>query len=155
MTMRGVSVVGSVVMGCAGLVGAGAVAQTTRTLAPTVEVYKSPACGCCNKWVTHLRDAGFVVRATDLPDVSDIKTKYKVPGDLASCHTALVEGYVVEGHVPAGDIWRLVKERPKITGLAVPGMPEGSPGMEGPKPERYDVIAWGGGRSYVFATHRP
>jgi hypothetical protein len=144
-----------IVAGLVAMIGSWAAAQSGRTQPPTVEVYKSPTCGCCAKWMMHLQEAGFIVKATDVPEVSDIKTKYKVPVDLASCHTALVAGYVVEGHVPAADLWRLVKERPKIAGIAVPGMPEGSPGMEGPKPQPYDVIAWGDGRSFVFATHRP
>lgn len=144
-----------ILAGCLTLAVASVFAQPRQQNAPVVEVYKSPTCGCCAKWVTHLQEAGFVVNVTDVVDISDIKTKFKIPPDLASCHTAVVGGYVVEGHVPAADVRRLLKERPKIAGIAVPGMPEGSPGMEGPKPEAYSVIAWGGGRTSVFATYQP
>lgn len=121
-----------------------------------VHVYKSPTCGCCGKWVQHLRANGFTVRTTDVPNVDPIKRSNGVPGKLASCHTALVAGYVVEGHVPAEDLKRLLAERPKVAGLAVPGMPIGSPGMEGPNPERYRVMSFGGvDGTEVYATHGP
>ena len=124
--------------------------------APVVEVYKSPTCGCCVKWVAHLQQHGLTVRTTDVPDPSVIKMKVGVPGRLSSCHTALVDGYVVEGHVPAVDVLRLLKERPRVTGLAVPGMPEGSPGMEGPNPDAYDVFAFDpNGNVTMFASHGP
>ena len=114
----------SIIVAGAGLVGfrdgAGAI----------VQVYKSPSCGCCNAWISHLRDAGFEVEAHDVNDVSAIKRQSGVPRRLWSCHTALVEGYVIEGHTPAAEVVRLLAERPQITGLAVPGMPAGSPGME-------------------------
>ncbi len=103
----------------------------------------------------HLRQLGFTVKTIDLVDLGAIRLKYGVPRELASCHTALVGGYVVEGHVPANDVRRLLAERPRVTGIAVPGMPAGSPGMEGPQPEPYDTIAFGGGRTWVFARHRP
>ena len=123
--------------------------------APTIEVFKTPTCGCCTKWIDHLREAGFTVTAKDLPDVSAIKAANGVPAKLASCHTAIVEGYLVEGHVPAEDIRRLLRERPKVSGLAVPGMPIGSPGMEGHNPERYQVLSFGPEGVSVFATHGP
>jgi len=126
--------------------------------APTIEVFKTPTCGCCTKWIDHLREAGFTVTAKDLPDVSAIKAANGVPAKLASCHTAIVEGYVIEGHVPASDVRRLLTERPAVSGLAVPGMPMGSPGMEHPDPrlhEVYDVLSFGANGVKVFSTHRP
>jgi len=121
-----------------------------------VRVYKSPTCGCCGKWVEHLRAAGFVVEATNVADVNRYKLEYGVPRQLGSCHTATVGGYVVEGHVPAEDIIRLLNEKPDIVGIAVPGMPLGSPGMEAPNPERYETIAFdAAGNTTVFAVHDP
>lgn len=126
--------------------------------ATTIQVYKTPTCGCCTKWIDHLREAGFAVEATDLADLSRLKAENGVAHGLSSCHTALIEGYVLEGHVPASDIERLLAERPAITGLAVPGMPMGSPGMEHPDPQRheaYDVLAFGPEGTRVFASHTP
>ena len=120
-----------------------------------VHVYKSPTCGCCSKWIDHLRRNGFSVRATDVPDVTPIKLENGVPLRLASCHTAFAGGYIVEGHVPAEDLRRLLSERPAISGLAVPGMPIGSPGMEGPNPEHYKVLSFGEGGVTVFSEHGP
>ena len=120
-----------------------------------VHVYKSPTCGCCSKWIDHLRRNGFSVRATDVPDVTPIKLENGVPLRLASCHTAFAGGYIVEGHVPAEDLRRLLSERPAISGLAVPGMPIGSPGMEGPNPEHYKVLSFGAGGVTVFSEHGP
>ena len=123
---------------------------------PSIQVYKSRTCGCCNKWIDHVRAAGFGVAATDVDDVQPYKRQHGVPAQLGSCHTALVEGYVIEGHVPADDIIRLLRERPDVLGLAVPGMPMGSPGMEGPAAEPYDTVAFAAdGTTSVFATHRP
>jgi hypothetical protein len=110
--------------------------------AGVVTVYKSPTCGCCAKWVDHLRESGYQVEVRDTADVQPVKTAHGLPGHLASCHTALVGGYVVEGHVPADVIRRLLRERPAVAGIAVPGMPGGSPGMEGPRKDPYDVIAF-------------
>ena len=104
--------------------------QAPGVSAGEITVYKSPTCGCCNKWVSHLRDAGFKVNTINSDDLESIKLSAGVQPFLQSCHTALVDGYVVEGHVPASDIKRLLQERPAVTGLAVPGMPAGSPGME-------------------------
>ena len=121
-----------------------------------VTVYKDPTCGCCANWVQHLRQNGFAASAMDTPDMASVKDTHKVPASLRSCHTAVVEGFVIEGHVPAADIQRLLKERPKVAGLAVPGMPVGSPGMEGPNGKSYDVVAFDAtGRSRVFSTHMP
>ena len=132
---------------------AGATAQQKP---PMVEVYKSPTCGCCSAWVDHLRDQGFEVRTIETDKVDELKATHRIPRQVQSCHTALVSGYVVEGHVPAADVARLLKERPAIAGIAVPGMPVGSPGMEipGMKPQPFDVIAFGkDGSTRVFATH--
>ncbi len=109
---------------------------------PSAHVYKSPTCGCCAKWVTHLEAAGFAVTVEDVADMNEVKRRAGVPGDLASCHTAWIGDYVVEGHVPARVIQALLNEAPDVAGLAVPGMPIGSPGMEGRNPQPYDVIAF-------------
>ncbi len=122
----------------------------------TITVYKSPTCGCCTQWEKHLESHGFQVKSRVVPDVTPVKIENGIPSRLASCHTAFVAGYVVEGHVPAEDVKRLLREKPAIAGLAVPGMPIGSPGMEGPNPVVYDVLAFDSdGRVEVFSTHRP
>ena len=124
--------------------------------APVIEVWKSRTCGCCVGWVRHVEAAGFTVKVNDLDDVAPVKQRLKVPPELSSCHTAVVDGYVVEGHVPADSIVRLLKLKPAVTGIYVPGMPIGSPGMEGPNAETYDVVAIGkDGEQTVFATHGP
>lgn len=121
---------------------------------PVVEVYKSSTCGCCSKWVAHLEEHGFAVKATDVPNINRVKEIVGVPEGVASCHTAIVDGYVIEGHVPAEDVRRLLADRPPIAGLAVPGMPLGSPGMEGPNPQPYDVIGFDeDGELTRFASH--
>lgn len=139
---------------------AAAVGRTERdpdgAALPVVDVYKNPTCGCCAKWVEHLRDHGFTVRTADTTDLARLRASHGVPQHVASCHTALVDGYVLEGHVPAGDVQRLLEERPAIAGLAVPGMPTGSPGMEVPgvKAQPYNVMAFRtDGSTRVFATH--
>lgn len=122
----------------------------------TIAVYKTPTCGCCTKWIEHLEAEGFDVEATDLSDLSELKATHGVPANLASCHTALVDGYVIEGHVPASDIARLLQDRPAVAGLAVPEMPLGSPGMEHPDPTRhqpYQVMSFGKDGVAVFAEH--
>jgi hypothetical protein len=123
----------------------------------TVHVYKSPTCGCCQKWVDHLKSHGFKVDVSNVPDVQPVKRALGVPPAASSCHTAVVDGYFIEGHVPAEDVSRLLAERPKdVVGLAVPGMPVGSPGMEGPNAERYAVMAVRkDGKLTVFADHAP
>ena len=124
--------------------------------AVTAVVYKSPTCGCCVKWIRHLEAGGLEVESVNVRDVSAIKSKHGVPTRLASCHTALIDGYVVEGHVPVEDVKRLLDERPDVIGLAVPRMPIGSPGMEGPNPEPYDVLSFdASGATRVFASHHP
>lgn len=123
-------------------------------VAAEITVYKSPQCGCCSKWIEHLEADGFTVKTEETADMSKVKSEFGIPSELVSCHTAMVDGYLVEGHVPAETIRRLLAERPEIAGLAVPGMPTGSPGMEGPNPQPYDVIAFdteGGQR--VFESH--
>jgi hypothetical protein len=105
-----------------------------------IDVYKSATCGCCGKWIEHLRANGFEVRAHDVPESAEYRGRYGVPDNLGSCHTATVAGYAIEGHVPAREIRRLLVERPKMQGLAVPGMPKGSPGMEGSGSDPYDVL---------------
>lgn len=132
----------------------GAASTLPAQAAETVEVYKSPYCGCCGKWVEHLRQVGFEVRTHDVNDVPGARKQLGMPDQLGSCHTAKVAGYVVEGHVPAADIQRLIKEKPKAIGLAVPSMPPGSPGMEGPKPMPYNtLLVRNGGDTEVFAKH--
>lgn len=123
---------------------------------PLVKVWKTPTCGCCGKWVRHMQAAGFRVEVTDVANVDPIKTANGLPLHLASCHTALVDGYVIEGHVPASDVRRLLKERPDIVGLTAPGMPPGSPGMDVPGSPPYDVLSLDkDGRTAVYATHDP
>ena len=131
-------------------------AWAQRDQKPTIDVYKTSTCGCCHIWVEHLRSSGFTVRTTDVEDLSAIKARHGVPSKLQSCHTGVVDGYVVEGHVPAADIQKMLKERPKVAGLAVPGMPIGSPGMEvkGVTPQPFDVMAFEkSGTSSVYASH--
>lgn len=122
---------------------------------PVVRVWKSPTCGCCSMWVQHMRDAGFEVQVEDVADVTPIKVEHGVQPPLQSCHTALVEGYALEGHVPADDVLRLLEERPEVAGLAVPGMPVGAPGMEmGGRVDPYKVLAFQrDGSSTVWSSH--
>lgn len=121
--------------------------------APVIAVKKDPWCGCCTGWALHLEQAGFSVDVENIEEMEKVKDALSVPADLRSCHTATVDGYVIEGHVPAEAITALLEDRPKITGLAVPGMPLGSPGMEGPDEssyETYEVLAFDGERREVF-----
>jgi hypothetical protein len=124
-----------------------------------VVVYKSPTCGCCAAWADHMRENGFTVQVVDVADPGELaatKAEHGVPADLGSCHTALVNDYVIEGHVPAAAVRQLLEEAPPVHGLAVPGMPMGSPGMEGPHADRYDIIAFRrSGAREVFATVDP
>ena len=123
---------------------------------PKVEVYKDPTCGCCALWVAHMKTQGFATTVTDARDIAAVKTKYHVPNQLRSCHTALVGSYVLEGHVPAADVQRLLKQRPMVVGLAVPGMPVGSPGMEGANGRPYDVLTFdAAGKTTVYSTQKP
>jgi hypothetical protein len=120
-----------------------------------VTVYKDPHCGCCGKWAEHMRANGFTVNEVVTGAMAEVKREAGVPQALGSCHTAKVGGYVVEGHVPAADVRRLLADRPAVVGLSAPGMPQGSPGMEGPfPPDRYEVLSFDQqGRSKVFARH--
>jgi len=142
-----------------GLLAASVMLSATHVMAaeelPTVEVYKSPSCGCCGFWVEHMKQSGFKVNIHNVRDVTPVREKFGVPDAMASCHTAVVAGYAIEGHVPAADVKRLLRERPKAAGIAVPGMVQGSPGMEqGQGKDPYNVILFsGGGKSSVFAQH--
>ncbi|HEX5866558.1 MAG TPA: DUF411 domain-containing protein [Beijerinckiaceae bacterium] len=140
---------------CLGLVLAGATRARAADL-PRMVVTKDPSCGCCRAWAEHVRAAGFPVEIVESASVARLKARLGVPQDLAGCHTAEVGGYVVEGHVPAAAIRRLLEERPAATGLAVPGMPVGSPGMEveGSPPETYEVILFGPSGRRRFARYR-
>jgi hypothetical protein len=140
----------------AGALAAGVAAQAQKS-APTMEVFKSPTCGCCSKWVEHVQEAGFTVKVTDVSDAAldALKQKHGIPRTAQSCHTGLVDGYVVEGHVPVSEVQRLLKQRPAISGIAVGGMPIGSPGMEvpGQRPQTYNVITFDKqGAVAVFST---
>jgi len=129
-----------------------AIIRPVPVMLPKVTVYKSASCGCCAKWVDHLKAAGFPVEVNDVADVAEYADASGVPAALRSCHTAVVGGYTIEGHVPADLIKRLLAEHPKVAGLAVPGMVTGSPGMEGNRQDSYDVVAWSaGGKTSVFA----
>ncbi len=120
---------------------------------PPVTVYKGAACDCCGEWVKHLRTSGFRVETRDVADVTPTRRKYGVPDELSSCHTAIVGAYAIEGHVPAADIKRLLRERPDAKGLAVPGMVAGSPGMEQGRPRPYATLVFDDRGSRVFAQH--
>lgn len=125
---------------------------------PPVEVWKDPSCGCCKDWIAHLEKAGFEVRVHETGNAS-ARTRLGIPAKLGSCHTASIEGYAIEGHVPAREIQRLLREKPKAVGLAVPGMPVGSPGMDGPvygnRKDAYDVLlVRADGISTVYQSYR-
>ena len=121
---------------------------------PIITVYKDPGCGCCKSWIEHLIKHGYRVDAKDTPGMTEIKRTLGVPTGLAACHTAMVNGYLIEGHVPAADIDRLLAQKPRVAGLAVPGMPMGSPGMEGGAAQRYQVLTFDkSGKTTVFASH--
>ena len=129
------------------VVVAGTAVATTEILAgeeeQIVTVHKDPSCGCCSGWVRHLQQAGFTVKTIETADLDPVKMRLGVPNDLAACHTAQIAGYVIEGHVPAVALKRFLNEKPSAIGLAVPGMPVGSPGMEGGNAEPYDVVMFG------------
>ena len=122
--------------------------------AGTVDMYKSPYCGCCGKWAEHMTKAGFTVKAHEVEDVPAVRKKLGMPDKLGSCHTAKVGNYLLEGHVPADDVKRLLKEKPTALGLAVPGMPAGSPGMDVPNSPPYDaLLVQKDGTTRVFSKH--
>ena len=119
-----------------------------------MQVYKTPTCGCCAKWVEHLRANGFDVTVLDVPSTASYRQKYGVPDKLQSCHTGVVNGYSIEGHVPAREILRLVKSEAKAKGLAVPGMPLGSPGMEAGRSDAYSVLLFDAeGKASVYQNY--
>jgi hypothetical protein len=126
---------------------AGAQARTA------VMVHSAPGCGCCHKWVDHMRASGFSVASVLSDEMGAIKDRLGVPEAMRSCHTATVGGYVIEGHVPAADVKRLLREKPLVRGLAVPGMVAGSPGMEGAAAQPYATLAFDGAGSRVYARH--
>src|SRR6266478_2629806 len=116
-----------------------------------ITVHKDPTCSCCSGWVQHLRQAGFDTKVLDTRDLDAVKKRLGVPDDLAACHTAEVAGYIIEGHVPAAALKRFLAEKPNAVGLAVPGMPIGSPGMEGGSPEPYQVVLFGPDGRHPYA----
>ncbi len=129
-----------------------AMAAAADSTAMAMTVYKDPNCGCCAKWVEHAKAHGFTVTTMDMPNLSMVKQKYGIGPEIQSCHTAVVGDYAFEGHVPADVILKMLKEKPSISGLAVPGMPIGSPGMEGATRERYDILTFDrAGRTTVYA----
>ena len=135
-----------------GLLGSMAVAVAEEL--PPMTVWKTPWCGCCGKWVEHMRAAGFKVEVQNVANLDTVKRLAAVRDQLQSCHTASVGGYAIEGHVPATDVKRLLKTRPKVRGLAVPGMPSGSPGMENGERDPYDVLTFtADGKTKVFSSH--
>jgi hypothetical protein len=140
---------------CVLIAGAGALAQSAGTpvaaAEPVITVHRDPNCGCCLGWVQHLQKAGFRTKVLETRDVDAVKSRLGVPDELAACHTAEIAGYVIEGHVPATALKRFLAEKPNATGLAVPGMPIGSPGMEGGNPEPYEAVLFGpaGRRTYM------
>lgn len=137
-----------------GLLAAPAIARAGQAQV-RARVFRAPDCGCCGAWVAHLEDDGFVVEVVMTEDMQAVKDRHGVPSRLRSCHTALIGSYVIEGHVPAADIRTLLDRRPQAGGLAVPGMPLGSPGMEmGAQRDPYDVILWTGSGTQVFSSHR-
>lgn len=119
-------------------------------------VYRSPTCGCCSDWVGYVEAHGYTATVEEVQNLAEVKAEYNIPPTMQSCHTAIIEGYVVEGHVPVEDIERLLTERPDVVGIAVPGMPVGSPGMEvaGVEPQPYDVVTFdAAGNTEVYSTH--
>jgi len=134
-----------------------ALPAAARAAAPLVQVWKDVSCGCCHDWIDHMKASGFAVRAYDEGNVA-ARQRLGVPARYGSCHTALVDGYAIEGHVPASEVQRLLRERPKALGLVVPGMPIGSPGMDGPayggRRDAYSVLLLGtDGSTSVYASY--
>ncbi|MBM6595364.1 DUF411 domain-containing protein [Microvirga pudoricolor] len=144
------------VLGATGTILATGHAFAQAAPLPKVVVTKDPNCGCCGGWVDHMKAAGFPVEVITTPQVNRVKARLGVPDDLASCHTAEVAGYVIEGHVPADAVKRLLAEKPQAKGLAVPGMPVGSPGMEvaGAENDTYDVVLFGPSGQKTFARYQ-
>jgi hypothetical protein len=135
------------------LAGAALLPAKAWSASPQVLVHKDPNCGCCSGWVAHLELNGFRVEVAPTTELNRIKSRLGVPFELAGCHTAEVDGYVIEGHVPASALKRFLSERPKATGLSVPGMPNGSPGMTG-EYEEYEVMLFGPNERRVYARFK-
>jgi hypothetical protein len=136
------------------VVGPIALLAAAQTGATTITMAKSPYCGCCGEWAKQMRSAGFTVKVINVDDPAAISAKLGVPGELRACHTAKVRRYVIEGHVPAGDVKALLKAQPEAVGLAVPGMPAGSPGMDqGGMTGSYTTLLFTKSRVRVFASH--
>ncbi|MDI1327742.1 MAG: DUF411 domain-containing protein [Brevundimonas sp.] len=145
-----------VLLGVGLLVGMGGTACAQTRPARNLTVFKTPTCACCDGWIAHMRESGFTTTITVLPDLQSVRSSRGMPDALASCHTGVIDGYVVEGHVPAQDVIRLLAERPRAVGLAVPAMPLGSPGMETPQGHKdpYDtLLVLASGATRVFARH--
>ena len=139
--------------GVAVVVGGALFINSAPTMAEVV-VYKNPSCGCCSKWADHLRAKGFSVEVKAVNNMGDVKERFGTPWKMESCHTALIDSYVIEGHVPVREINRLLAERPEVKGLAVPGMPAGSPGMEGRYTDSYNVMLFrSDGSTEVYAHY--
>jgi hypothetical protein len=137
-----------------GITTAAAPSRVDHSGKPTITVYKDPDCGCCKNWIEHLIKHGYTVKVKDTRELKKVKQSLGIPEKLEACHTALVGAYLVEGHVPAEDIDRLLKTKPKVAGIAVPGMPAGSPGMEMGAKQPYSVISFDrAGKTAVFASH--
>lgn len=127
-------------------------AETAKPL--EIDVYRSPSCGCCGKWIEHLKENQFIVKDHLSNNMPLIKTQQKVPNNMASCHTALINGYVIEGHVPALDIKKLLKMKPAVIGISVPQMPIGTPGMEmGGRKDTYDVVSFDKNNQFKVFNH--
>ena len=147
--------IGAVLVLAVGVSAAMAIVQRPTSSGPAITVYKTATCGCCSKWIDHLKDNGFTVTAEDVTqsELISVKRDAGVTRDLESCHTAIVDGYVIEGHVPADVIQDFLEEHPKAVGLAVPGMPLGSPGMESDVKEPYDVLQFNAsGETKVYTS---
>jgi hypothetical protein len=144
---------GGAVVAAMALTGVVVMAQA-KASTPTMVVYKTPTCGCCGKWISHLEAAGFKVETQNREDLAPVRQQHKIPAAVQSCHFALVGAYIVEGHVPAADVKKLLATKPAVKGIGVPGMPMGSPGMESPTPQKYDTLAFTAeGKTSVFASH--
>ncbi len=151
-TRRGLLIGAAQALAALALAGTAAASEAL----PKMTVTRDPNCGCCGNWVEHIKAAGFAVDVVQVDDVMPLKARLGVPESLMSCHTAEIGGYVIEGHVPAEAVKRLLIERPKAVGIAVPGMPVGSPGMEvpGQAPQSYEIAIFSAGRQHVFARYR-
>jgi hypothetical protein len=147
--------VGATAVGLGGGGGATTAAAAAEQNAYAMTVYKSPTCGCCGAWIEHMEEHGFTITVKEPRDLGAVKVEHGITRELGSCHTGVIAGYAIEGHVPAREVKRLLEERPQVSGLAVPGMPMGSPGMEGSYTDPYDVLTFDrAGRTTVFASYR-